>query len=62
MLVAALAERMRAEGMSPSWCGSRAGTTVAEALRQELLDRSRLFRPLTELLYITAAAPTMSIM
>jgi len=31
------------------------GTAVAEALRNELLDRRRRFEPLTELLYITAA-------
>jgi dTMP kinase len=31
------------------------GTPAAEALRRELLDRSRRFEPLTELLYITAA-------
>jgi dTMP kinase len=55
VLVAALAERMRAEGHDPIVVREPGGTTVAEALRQELLDRSRTFQPLTELLYITAA-------
>jgi dTMP kinase len=55
VLVAALAERMRAEGHDPIVVREPGGTTVAEALRQELLDRSRPFQPLTELLYITAA-------
>jgi dTMP kinase len=55
VLVAALADRMRAEGHDPIVLREPGGTAVAEALRQELLDRSRPFRPLTELLYITAA-------
>ena len=54
-LVAALAGEMRAQGLDPVVVREPGGTTVAEALRQELLDRSRQFRPLTELLYITAA-------
>ena len=54
-LVAALAEEMRSQGLDPVVVREPGGTTVAEALRQELLDRSRTFRPLTELLYITAA-------
>ena len=54
-LVASLAEEMRAQGLDPVVVREPGGTTVAEALRQELLDRSRTFRPLTELLYITAA-------
>jgi dTMP kinase len=55
VLVAALAERMRAEGQTPVVVREPGGTKLAEALRHELLDRSRPFRPLTELLYITAA-------
>ena len=55
VLVAALADRMRAEGHEPVVVREPGGTKLAEALRQELLDRSRPFRPLTELLYITAA-------
>ena len=55
VLVAALAERMRAEGLDPVVVREPGGTQLAEALRRELLDRSRPFQPLTELLYITAA-------
>jgi dTMP kinase len=55
VLVAALAEQMRMEGHDPVVVREPGGTPVAEALRQALLDRSRPFRPLTELLYITAA-------
>ena len=54
-LVAALADAMRARGQMPIVVREPGGTTVAEALRKELLDRNRHFRPLTELLYITAA-------
>ena len=54
-LVAALADEMRAQGLEPVVVREPGGTTVAEALRHELLDRTRTFRPLTELLYITAA-------
>lgn len=55
VLVAALADQMRAQGHEPVVVREPGGTKLAEALRQELLDRSRPFRPLTELLYITAA-------
>lgn len=55
VLVAALAEAMRKQGHQPVVVREPGGTTVAEALRKELLDRTRHFRPLTELLYITAA-------
>lgn len=55
VLVAALADAMRAQGHQPVVVREPGGTTVAEALRNELLDRTRHFRPLTELLYITAA-------
>lgn len=54
-LVAALAGEMKAQGLDPVVVREPGGTTVAEALRYELLDHSRSFRPLTELLYITAA-------
>ena len=54
-LVSALGEAMRAGGHEPVVVREPGGTTVAEALRRELLDRNRQFRPLTELLYITAA-------
>ena len=54
-LVAALADEMKAQGLDPVVVREPGGTTVAEALRHELLDRDRTFRPLTELLYITAA-------
>ncbi len=55
VLVRGLAERMRAAGDDPVVVREPGGTRVAEALRHELLDRSRSFRPLAELLYITAA-------
>lgn len=55
VLVKALAERMRAEGHDPVVVREPGGTRLAEALRQELLDRSRPFKPLTELLYVAAA-------
>ena len=55
VLVAGLAERMRQLGHDPVVVREPGGTKLAEALRQELLDPSRPFRPLTELLYITAA-------
>jgi dTMP kinase len=54
-LVAALAEAMISMGQQPVVVREPGGTPVAEALRRELLDRSRHFHPLTELLYITAA-------
>jgi dTMP kinase len=54
-LVAALAAEMKAQGLDPVVVREPGGTAVAEALRHELLDRNRTFRPLTELLYITAA-------
>jgi dTMP kinase len=54
-LVAALAAEMKAQGLDPVVVREPGGTPVAEALRHELLDRSRTFQPLTELLYITAA-------
>lgn len=55
VLVAALAEQMRATGLDPVVVREPGGTAVAEALRLELLDRSRPFQPLTELLYIATA-------
>jgi dTMP kinase len=55
VLVAGLAEEMRRQGHDPIVVREPGGTKVAEALRQELLDRDRSFPPLTELLYITAA-------
>jgi dTMP kinase len=55
VLVASLGEEMKAQGLDPVVVREPGGTTVAEALRHELLDRSRTFQPLTELLYITAA-------
>jgi dTMP kinase len=55
VLVAGLAQRMREQGHDAVVVREPGGTKLAEALRQELLDRSRPFRPLTELLYITAA-------
>ena len=55
VLVAALAERMRRQNHHPVVVREPGGTRLAEALREALLDRSRPFRPLTELLYITAA-------
>lgn len=54
-LVRALADRMRVSGHDPVVVREPGGTPAAEALRQELLDHSRIFHPLTELLYITAA-------
>jgi dTMP kinase len=54
-LVAALAGEMKTQGLDPVVVREPGGTIVAEALRHELLDHSRTFRPLTELLYITAA-------
>jgi dTMP kinase len=54
-LVAALAARMRERGLEPVVVREPGGTQAAEALRKEILDRSRHFEPLTELLYITAA-------
>lgn len=54
-LVGSLAERMRVIGHEPVVVREPGGTPAAEALRLELLDRSRSFPPLTELLYITAA-------
>ena len=55
VLVAALAARMRERGLDPLMVREPGGTPAAEALRKEVLDRSRHFEPLTELLYITAA-------
>ena len=55
VLVEALAARMHALGHDPVVAREPGGTPVAEALRRELLDRSRTFDALTELLYITAA-------
>ncbi len=54
-LVGALSERMKAGGHEPVVVREPGGTPAAEALRQELLNRSRVFDPLTELLYLTAA-------
>jgi len=55
LLVAALADAMRAQGHDPVVVREPGGTPVAEALRRELLDPGRTFGPVTELLYITAA-------
>lgn len=54
-LVRALADRMSAVGHHPVVVREPGGTPAAEALRQELLDRGRVFDPVAELLYITAA-------
>ncbi|MEO8294194.1 MAG: dTMP kinase [Gemmatimonadota bacterium] len=54
-LVAALAARMREAGHEPVVVREPGGTNAAEALRRELLDKTRHFEPLEELLYITAA-------
>lgn len=54
-LVAGLAGRLRELGRTPVVVREPGGTPVAEALRAELLDRTRSFTPLGELLYITAA-------
>jgi dTMP kinase len=54
-LIKVLAERMTRMGHAPTVVREPGGTEAAEALRRELLDRSRAFEPLTELLYITAA-------
>jgi dTMP kinase len=54
-LIKTLAERIRQAGQHPVLVREPGGTEVAEALRKELLDRTRVFEPLTELLYITAA-------
>ena len=55
ILTAALAERMRAQGLEPVVVREPGGTPAAEALRHEVLDRTRHFDPLAELLYILAA-------
>jgi dTMP kinase len=50
-----LAERMRAQGIDPVVVREPGGTTVAEALRSELLDADRVWTAEAELLYVTAA-------
>ncbi|HEV8123810.1 MAG TPA: dTMP kinase [Gemmatimonadales bacterium] len=55
VLTAALAGRMRAQGLDPVVVREPGGTPAAEALRHEVLDRTRQFEPLTELLYILTA-------
>jgi dTMP kinase len=50
-----LAARMRAQGIDPVVVREPGGTTVAEALRSELLDADRAWTPEAELLYVTAA-------
>jgi dTMP kinase len=54
-LTAALAARMRAQGLDPVVVREPGGTPAAEALRHEVLDRTRQFEPLNELLYILTA-------
>ena len=54
-LVSALAARIREAGEEPVQVREPGGTPAAEALRRELLEAPRRFKPLTELLYITAA-------
>lgn len=55
VLTAGLGARMREAGLAPVVVREPGGTPAAEALRHEVLDRTRHFDPLTELLYITAA-------
>jgi dTMP kinase len=55
VLTHALADRMRQRGLAPTVIREPGGTPAAEALRKEVLDRSRHFDPIAELLYITAA-------
>ncbi|MGE3527477.1 MAG: dTMP kinase [Gemmatimonadales bacterium] len=54
-LVQALRERMQACGQTPVVVREPGGTPIAEALRAALLDPDRMFPPLMELLYYTAA-------
>ncbi len=54
-LAAKLADRLRADGQSVVAVREPGGTPVAEALRQELLDRERSWNDGAELLYMATA-------
>ncbi len=54
-LAAAMASRMREDGVDPLTVREPGGTPVAEALRHELLDADRVLRPEAELLYVVTA-------
>lgn len=54
-LAASLASRMREDGIDLITVREPGGTPVAEALRQELLNRDRSWNDGAELLYITTA-------
>ena len=54
-LAGALVARMREDGIEPVTVREPGGTTVAEALRQELLDPTRRWTAEIELLYMTTA-------
>lgn len=54
-LTAALAERLRRDGMEPVLVREPGGTPAAEALRAELLDVDRPWTPEQELLYMVTA-------
>ncbi|MEP7326196.1 MAG: dTMP kinase, partial [Gemmatimonadota bacterium] len=55
VLTAALAGLMRKQGLEPVVAREPGGTPAAEALRREVLERTRQIDPLTELIYILAA-------
>ncbi len=54
-LAAALADRIRLSGVEPVVVREPGGTPVAEAIRRELLDPERHWRPEAELLYFATA-------
>ncbi|MGH7703921.1 MAG: dTMP kinase [Gemmatimonadales bacterium] len=54
-LVAALAGRMRQDGVEPVVVREPGGTAAAEVLRRELLDPARRWEPAAELLYFATA-------
>ncbi len=60
-LARGLATRMEADGVQPILVHEPGGTSVAQALRHELLDAAREFTPAMELLYmVTARADLVS--